>query len=170
VSAPRLTGSAKGELITHSRTTAAKIPHAESVCVSERLEIERESLVFVCASGGPQRSCMSHCIHHVPGRLRVRSGSFHCRGDCQKELLALGGVREVRMNSRAGSITVHYDPEQLTRGRLLALLEEHGCIGARTRDHDAAARVGELFGKAFVGAWVNKAIERSALKLVSVLL
>ncbi len=117
---------------------------------------------------------MSHYIHHVPGRLRVRSGSFQCRSAVaeavRKELLALGGVREVRINSRAGSITVHYDPEQLTRGRLLALLEEHGCIGARTRDHDAAARVGELFGKAFVGAVVNKAIERSALKLVSVLL
>lgn len=117
---------------------------------------------------------MSHYIHHVPGRLRVRSGSFRCRSAAaelaRERLLALEGVTRVRVNPRAASILVHYDTERQTRGQILALLEECGCVGAVARSNELAGRAGELFGKALMGAVVNKAIERSAVKLVSVLL
>lgn len=117
---------------------------------------------------------MSHYIHHVPGRLRVRSSSFRCDPVSARlaegELSAIDGVREVRVNPRAGSITVHYEPTRLTRAQILDRLEQVGCLGTEIRADQGASRVHEAFGKALVGAVVQKAVERSAIKLVSVLL
>ncbi len=117
---------------------------------------------------------MSHSIHHVPGRLRIRSRSFRCDPLSAKraegELQATEGVREVRVNPRAGSITVHYEPERLTQARILERLEQAGCLGASIRADQGETRVHEVFGKALVGAVMQKAVERSALRLVSVLL
>ncbi|MBK1731397.1 heavy-metal-associated domain-containing protein [Thiococcus pfennigii] len=117
---------------------------------------------------------MSHYIHHIPGRLRIRSGSFRCRSAAaqvaEDRLMALDGVTHVRLNPRAGSITVQYDPAQVTRSRILEALDEAGCFATAGRGDALIGRGGELFGKALMGAVVNKAIERSALKLVSVLL
>jgi Zn-dependent membrane protease YugP len=117
---------------------------------------------------------MSHYIHHVPGRLRIRSNSFRCDPVSARlaegELRATEGVREVRVNSRAGSITVHYDPMNLTQAQILERLEQVGCLGSTIRADPGASRVHEAFGKALVGAVMQKAVERSALRLVSVLL
>jgi hypothetical protein len=117
---------------------------------------------------------MSHYIHHVPGRLRIRSGFFRCdpvsARSAEAELLVTEGVREVRVNPRAGSITVHYEPTRLTRSQILDRLEHVGCLGASMRADLGGPRVHEAFGKALAGAIVQKAVERSALRLVSVLL
>ncbi len=78
---------------------------------------------------------MSRYSHHVPGRLRVRTQSFRCQPG--KIEAAVGRLREstgidaVAVNTRAGNITVHYDPAQRTHAELLAMLEEIGCVGAR---------------------------------------
>lgn len=118
---------------------------------------------------------MSHSIHHVPGRLRVRSNAFRCRPAeaqaAQNRLVALEGVTQVRLNGHAGSITVNYDPERLTKQALLDVMKDLGCTQTAPRRNLAvASKAGEMFGKALVGAVINKAVERSALKLVSVLL
>lgn len=119
---------------------------------------------------------MSHSIHHVPGRLRVRSSAFRCRPAeahaVQHRLLSLRGVTQVRLNAPAGSITVHYDPERITKQTLLDVVQEVGCTDAAKPKADLAyaSKAGAMFGKALVGAVVNKAVERSAFKLVSVLL
>lgn len=58
-----------------------------------------------------------------------------------------------------------------TRSRLLTLLEECGCVETAAQTASTlSTKVGEAFGKALIGAVVNKAIERSAVKFVSVLL
>ncbi|NKN31951.1 HMA2 domain-containing protein [Marichromatium bheemlicum] len=115
---------------------------------------------------------MRHYIHHVPGRLRVRSAALRCRslldGEAQRQLLALEGVREVRFNPRASSLTLLYDPERIGRAQLLAALEQHGCVEVGPGTGTLTNTAGHLFGKALVGAFVNKAVERSAYKLVSV--
>lgn len=119
---------------------------------------------------------MSHSIHHVPGRLRVRSTAFRCRPAearaAQTQLLDLEGVRQVRLNRHAGSITVHYDLERLSHLELLAAMKALGCAEPM---RDAAppaiaGKAGTTFRKALVGAVINKAIERSAFKLVGALL
>jgi hypothetical protein len=118
---------------------------------------------------------MSHYIHHVPGRLRVRFKSFH-RQPLKtqafiKQLKTLVGVQAVRVNPHAESITVHYNPSQITHGDLLALLEQAGCLKVMAKNHsEAAGQVGEMFGKALFGAVVQKTVERSVQSLVGALL
>ena len=117
---------------------------------------------------------MSQYIHHVPGRIRVRSKAFRCRSDkgkaAERKLLALTGVRQVRVNPHAGSITVHYDSALLKQSDLLAVLEQCGCLGASIRSDEVTRKAGELFGKALVGAVVQKAVEQSARTLVGALI
>jgi copper chaperone CopZ len=116
---------------------------------------------------------MSQYIHHIPGRIRVRSKAFRCHGErartAQAQLMAMDGVRDVQINPRASSIVVQYDPERLSRAELFATLEELGCMAAVRRDTERAGRLGETFGKALVGAAVQKAVEQSARTLVSAL-
>ncbi len=118
---------------------------------------------------------MSHSIHYLPGRLRVRSNAFRCRPAearaAQARLSTMDGVNQVRLNAHAGSITVHYDPAQLTQQALLDVMKDLGCAHKPLQANPMVAhKAGELFSKALMGAVINKAIERSAFKLVSVLL
>lgn len=117
---------------------------------------------------------MSQYIHHVPGRIRVRSRAFRCRSEkariAQSRLLGLAGVREVRVNPHAGSATIHYDPTQVSHSELLAALEASGCLGATTSSDEGARKAGEMFGKALIGAVVQKTVERSARALVGALI
>ena len=117
---------------------------------------------------------MSQYIHHVPGRIRVRSKAFRCRSEkaraAESRLLALDGVRQVRVNSHAGSITVHYDSSLLVQSDLLAVLEQCGCLGVTIRSDEVSRKAGEMFGKALVGAVVQKAVEQSARTLVGALI
>ncbi|MBK1646010.1 hypothetical protein CKO25_15405 [Thiocapsa imhoffii] len=117
---------------------------------------------------------MSHYIHHVPGRIRIRSSSFRCdpisARKAESELRATEGIRDIRVNPRAGSITVHYDPAHTSQAQILARLEQIGCLGTSIRTDLGTKRVHEAFGKALVGAVMQKAVERSALRIVSVLL
>jgi len=116
---------------------------------------------------------MSQYIHHVPGRIRVRSKAFRCYGErannAQAKLMAMEGVRAVQINQRASSIVVQYDPDVLNRVELFSALEDLGCMAAVRRDTTHAHKVGETFGKALVGAMVQKVVERSACNLVGVL-
>lgn len=113
-------------------------------------------------------------IHHVPGRLRVRSAAFQCEGEAarhaQTRLEGLDGVSLVRHNPHAASLTVHYDPARLALPRLLGELEGIGCVSVPLAEGAPAARRGKALGQVILGAVVNKAIEHSAVRLVSALL
>lgn len=113
---------------------------------------------------------MSQYIHHVPGRIRVRSKAFRCQGEraekAQTHLLAMDGVRDVKINPRAASILVQYDPDRLTKAELFAALEDLGCMAPARRDREHFSSPGETFGKALVGVAVQKMIEQSARSLV----
>lgn len=117
---------------------------------------------------------MSLYIHHVPGRLRVRTQSLRCQPSrimqAARELSDLPGVGEVSINAKAGSITVRYDPERHCQGELLAVLEEVGCIGARQVANSDNAPLAGLFGKALVGALAQTVAQRSVATLVGVAL
>lgn len=116
---------------------------------------------------------MSLYIHHVPGRLRVRTQAFRCQPSrveaAARQLVALEGVDEVKVNAHAGSITVRYDPAQRTQGELLAVMEELGCVGAREVGSSRNGEVAGLFGKALLGALAQTLAQRSVATLVGVL-
>ncbi len=116
---------------------------------------------------------MSHYIHHVPGRLRVRTSAFRCQPSrveaTARQLALLDGVTEAKANPHAGSITVRYDPARCTQGELLAALEELGCVGARAVGSTGNGEVAGLFGKALLGALAQTLAQRSVATLVGVL-
>lgn len=117
---------------------------------------------------------MSPYIHHVPGRMRVRSKAFHCRSEkalaAERRLRELVGVRSVRLNPHAHSITVHYDTAALKQSDLLEILQQVGCLSVFNHSDDGTPKMGEIFGKALVGAVVQKAVEQSARTLVGALI
>lgn len=76
---------------------------------------------------------MSHYIHDLPGRLRVKSRALKNRdGTADRAIAALQAVRGVRVtevNAVTGSVLVRYDPAAVNASRLLDVLKEHGIIG-----------------------------------------
>lgn len=116
---------------------------------------------------------MSLYIHHVPGRLRVRTQAFRCQPSrieqATRQLRATEGVRGVAVNAAAGSITVQYDPERCTHKGLLEVLEDLGCVDARGLRSTSGGEVAGLFGKALVGALAQTLAQRSVQTLVGVL-
>jgi hypothetical protein len=83
--------------------------------------------------------------------------------------MAMEGVNAVQINQRASSIVVQYDPAALSRAELFSALEDLGCMAAVRRDSAHAHKLGETFGKALVGAMVQKVVEHSARNLVGAL-
>lgn len=116
---------------------------------------------------------MSLYIHHVPGRLRVRAQAFRCQPNqvaaVARQLLAIDGVDDVKVNAHAGSITICYDPTQLTQGELLATMESLGCVGAGRAMATDSGRLAGLFGKALLGALAQTVAQRSVATLVGAL-
>lgn len=116
---------------------------------------------------------MSLYIHHVPGRLRVRTQAFRCQPNriqqAAHRLRATEGVKDVEIRAAAGSITVRYDPERCTRDSLLAVLEDFGCVGASRAVSDSGGEVAGLFGKALMGAFAQTLAQRSVQTLVGAL-
>lgn len=122
---------------------------------------------------------MSPNLHHVPGRLRVRSPRLKRNAALveasRRELSVVPGITGVRVNEVTGSITLTYDPALLGKQRLLELLLARGWISAdllvepaapglagRVLDR-SAARAGEVLAKATVALLVEKAIERALI-------
>lgn len=116
-------------------------------------------------------------MHHVPGRLRVKSRHFGKGGEsCRraiKALQALHGVELVKINRHAGSLTVHYDPSRHGQADLLAVLVQAGCLegmsvspATSTGKSASADGLANTFGKALVGVLAQK----TATRLIGALL
>lgn len=70
---------------------------------------------------------MNHCIHHVPGRLRVHipkvKGSPTEGPKLVKNMRSLPGVKSAKINSVTGSALIHYEGELTPGSPLLAFLD-----------------------------------------------
>lgn len=124
---------------------------------------------------------MGHYIHHVSGRLRVKSPlikkhAHRVETDLQALFGATPGVRDTEFNKGASCVIIYYDPELVSVDQIIEALKEAGYL-----DHPAptqalwhrphvAAKAGDLFGKAVFNVVVNKTLERSVTSLVSALL
>ncbi|MGF1614628.1 MAG: HMA2 domain-containing protein [Gammaproteobacteria bacterium] len=119
---------------------------------------------------------MGHYIHHVPGRLRVRSPKLKCSAARARQLIvaleSLPGVQSVTQNQRACSMVILYAPSEIDVESLLSVLRQSGCLEAdQTADRQSAgmSMAGALFGKALFGAFFQSTLERSVLSLVTAL-
>ncbi|AGA91598.1 hypothetical protein Thimo_2902 [Thioflavicoccus mobilis 8321] len=119
---------------------------------------------------------MSLYIHHVPGRLRVRTQALRCKpgqiDEAVHRLTALEGVQAAAVNRHAGSITVHYDPKRHGHEELLDVLRDLGCVDASASTGPASGRgeIAGLFGRALIGAVAQTLAQRSVQTLVGVAL
>ncbi len=124
---------------------------------------------------------MSYYVHHIPGRLRVRSAAVkkdETKASAAKALLAgVPGVRSSEVNTLTGSIVVHYDPALTSGPAITTLLRERGYFLQpalpKTPVHlrsAAANEFGSRFAKKLATYAIETAIERSVVVLVGALL
>ncbi|HYA38450.1 MAG TPA: heavy-metal-associated domain-containing protein [Candidatus Methylomirabilis sp.] len=123
---------------------------------------------------------MGHYIHHVPGRLRIRTPLLKRdeKGALAAEqfLRLIEGVTSVRANAVTGSITLTYERDTVSSEAILNAAARRGYYrpdAVRHADgqlHDAATRAGDTLGKVLFGLVVEKAFERSAVALIGALL
>lgn len=123
---------------------------------------------------------MAGYIHHVPGRLRVKSPSL--KGNetqalrTREYMQTLLGVHSVAASTVTGSIVIKYDAASLGSATLLDSL--HG-IGVLHRPVDPHAPAypnndGATLGRTLASKVLNKAVEtlveRSAVALIATLI
>ncbi|MEJ2061092.1 MAG: hypothetical protein P8Y64_11515 [Gammaproteobacteria bacterium] len=126
---------------------------------------------------------MTHYVHHVPGRLRVRTPVLKrnpelARQTCER-LQARPGVEDVQASTVTGSLVIAYDRELTDRDAILEVLRTNGLVIAEARIAERAGkkgaattvtRIGGVAGKAVLGMVVEKAVERSAAALIAAIL
>jgi len=85
---------------------------------------------------------MTEYLHHVPGRLRVRSRMFRSdspsRRSALRELGRNPGVHSVRLNAKAGSVTVVYDRNALDMQSIVAHFKAYDCWATPARQEQAS--------------------------------
>ncbi len=119
-------------------------------------------------------------VHHVPGRLRLKSPVIKERpgkANAVKEIMeGFEGIRDISANSVTGSIVVHYDARLLKPEAILNMLQVHGLYDgsrAATNDdyiQDAVTKAGGAIGKVVLGWMVGKAFEDAGLGFLAALI
>lgn len=124
---------------------------------------------------------MSHYVHHVPGRLRVKSPLLKRQDRLAEEVRnhvsRLEGVTEVEVSTLTGSAVVRYDSRRVDSRALLDSLRDLGLMhhGAVLYPAPADATGPLVAGSPFThriadtlfNKLVETAIERSAMALIA---
>jgi nitrate reductase NapAB chaperone NapD len=123
---------------------------------------------------------MAHYIHHIPGRLRVRSATIKGKPRqaeaAQRAVLRMPGVLSAEVSTTTGSIVVTYDVQAVNPDTLLPALQELTGIGGDVALNTASGRIQatkdsqgtlSLIGKTVAGILVEKMVERSATALIA---
>lgn len=117
---------------------------------------------------------MVHYLHHVPGRLRVRSAVIKRDETMARRLYetlsTLHGVSSVEVSTITGSVKITYDTRHIGHDDLLEHLSGHSIV----QPEGGAPQVGTVqisdsgrFVSQMIGGFVlEKIIERSALALI----
>jgi hypothetical protein len=119
-----------------------------------------------------------HYLHHVPGRLRVKSANLkrneHHARRVSDYLLGIDGVLQAEVNVLTGSLLIHYDVAAVPKETLLNSLKHLGCLHPHTdvsrpatkNVHPMVQRVSDKV----VAKAVEALIERSAVAIVAAIL
>jgi copper chaperone CopZ len=122
---------------------------------------------------------MTHYIHHVPGRLRVKSLMIK-KNETQARLVKdclneMNGVRATEVNTVTGSIVVNYDAHLVHSETILNSLRDQGYIDQVTPHSDlvvmsSGASLAQKVSDAVVNKLVETVVERSAVALIAALI
>lgn len=119
---------------------------------------------------------MSHSIHHVPGRLRIKSPRFkrneHAASRAKGHLDRLTGVLSTDVNTVTGSLLIKYDTRQVAARTLLDSLHSEGHLNSRQERESlyTGPGIGQAFSDSVVNKLMETVIERSATALVAAIL
>jgi hypothetical protein len=121
---------------------------------------------------------MTHYVHSIPGRLRVRAPflkrTHGIDRDVVELLSPLGGIDAVSSNPLTGSLVIIYDAEALRAAQILDVLRLAGYFDpgkAVTNDqyiHKVVSRTGGFLWKSISGAFVETAVSHPAVSLLMV--
>ena len=122
---------------------------------------------------------MLEYVHFVPGRLRLKISELrhrHNAAEAEASVAAIPAVKSAVTNPTTGSLTIIYDRQQASigdlweclraRGYVSSLCPEPVAIGSSAKADPDAGR----FGRAFVSAFLEAAVQHSAQALVRALL
>jgi copper chaperone CopZ len=122
----------------------------------------------------------NYYIHHVPGRLRIRTPemkSNHAASDEVKKMLStMRGILTIYINLTTGSIIVHYDPDILHYKEIVNALHNQGyfdisqALTANGQYPDRSfSKAGKLVGEIVFSILVDKSLGSPAFSILSTL-
>ncbi|AGA32288.1 hypothetical protein TVNIR_0587 [Thioalkalivibrio nitratireducens DSM 14787] len=122
---------------------------------------------------------MNEYLHHVPGRMRIRARLFLSesreRSQALRRLRAIPGIRSLRLNEKAGSVTLYYDTGIVSGEALLDTLRREcpqatlptAAPGGQRPLRAASPRpIAAEIGKMALGVLVNKGVSFSLASLL----
>jgi copper chaperone CopZ len=123
---------------------------------------------------------MSHDLHHVPGRLRIRSpkvkGNRLAAEQVCSGLECVGGITAIRANPLTGSATITYDTSATDDQAVCRMLQKQGYLNGACRPASAEQgrwvdpRHTEWACKLLVSIAIDKLFERSTAALIRALI
>ncbi len=124
---------------------------------------------------------MSCYLHHIPGRIRVKTPAlkgFSIQPDeLEKKLMSLPGVLSATVNTLTGSVLVNYDERTMNAGKIVDLVGSECGVDFSTAAHidkyldeklsHTGEQIGVRLGKAVLGMVIGQVFEGSPLALLA---
>jgi hypothetical protein len=120
---------------------------------------------------------MEYYMHEVPGRLRIKIPALkrdaHRAREIQRAIRSVSGVRSTSANTLTGSVTVHYDPEQVRAGMIVAHLSREEYIDVaqamsrKPQTDTALSRAGQTAAKVLLGLAMDRLLQGSPLGILT---
>ena len=133
------------------------------------------ALVPIAARAGESPTGFEfNVVHHVPGRLRLRSAALKgidraCE-QARGHLAQIAGVKAASVNPITGSVLLEYDPGVLSPDQAIEALAVHGTVlGANEADIDAGGKWADKLANGVMDWAINALAERLATAMITAL-
>ena len=123
---------------------------------------------------------MSCYLHHVPGRIRIKTPTikgYPFRAlELEKKVSSIYGVRNATANALTGSLIVNYDPEAVDARAILDVAAKELRLDmslADGNDHymdETLSKTGETIGRAVLSIALGWAFEGTPLGLLTAII
>ncbi|MHB0984377.1 MAG: HMA2 domain-containing protein [Sulfuricella sp.] len=120
---------------------------------------------------------MTHFVHHVPGRLRIKSPALK-RNERQAKVAeeyldSMNGVLSAEANTVTGSLVIKYDAFLVHGETILNSLHAMGYAQSATlhrQGYSSGMGVGQKVSDTLVNKLLETVVERSAVALIAALI
>jgi hypothetical protein len=116
---------------------------------------------------------MLEYAHFVPGRLRLKITTLKSQrraAEAEADIAAIPMVSSAVANPLTGSITINFDPQQLSIGDLWEKLRTLGYVSENRPEPSMDSPDMDRFGRVLASALIEAVVQHSAQALVRALL